>query len=270
MKLSLSVGSNRAKFDRTPPDFDSTATMKRKLAAAIPLVILLLTGITEGRERSFRMVFPERPRGAPKVAYLFDGTNSRLVTLPSMNLSEEILLPKGELRIVLTAEEVKVPELLPANAPSLRIPETLVDFYIIVTPDPENKHLPVKMNIVDAGEGKLKPGETLWFNLTDHKIVAKLGDARMAVDPMGKTVSRDPLRTSGYYEARFAYQPGGTGELAPITEQSWWHDDKSRHLGFIANTGGKLPKIYFFRDFRLPPEARGGEAGGGEAAEAPE
>jgi hypothetical protein len=24
-----------------------------------------------------------------------------------------------------------------------------------------------------------------------------------------------------------------------------------RHLGFMLNTGGKLPKLYYFRDFRL-------------------
>lgn len=47
-----------------------------------------------------------------------------------------------------------------------------------------------------------------------------------------------------------AFQANGNAPPAPITEQRWWHDASSRHLGFVANTGGKLPKIYFFRDFR--------------------
>jgi hypothetical protein len=108
------------------------------------------------------------------------------------------------------------------------------------------------MNLVDTGTGKLKPGETLWYNLTGHRIVAKLGTAEMAVDPMGRTISKDPAPTSGYYTAKFAYQAEGKGAFAPITEQSWWHDAQSRHLGFMVNTGGKLPKIYFYRDFREP------------------
>ena len=95
--------------------------------------------------------------------------------------------------------------------------------YIIITPDPNNPVLPVKLNLVDTGGGKLKPGETLWYNFTDHRIIAKLGSAKMTVDPIGRTISKDPAPASGYYVARFAYQMNGNGAFAPITEQSWWH-----------------------------------------------
>jgi hypothetical protein len=108
------------------------------------------------------------------------------------------------------------------------------------------------MNLVDTGGGKLKAGETLWYNFTGHRIAAKLGSAQMTVDPQGRTISKDPMPASGYYVAQFAFQANGKGAYAPITEQSWWHDANSKHLGFMYNTGGKLPKIYFFRDFRDP------------------
>ena len=202
--------------------------------------------------RTCRIVFPERPQDAPKIAFLFDGKKSQSVTLPSMNLSEVIELPSGELIIAMTSTKITDPKTLPPNSPLLKIPETITDFYIILSPDPQNKEFPVKMNLVDTGEGKLKPGETLWYNFTGDRIAAKLGTAEMKVDPMGRTISKDPIPESGYYVARFAYQAGGKGEFAPITEQSWWHDANSRHLGFMFSSGGKLPKIYFFRDFRIP------------------
>lgn len=202
--------------------------------------------------RSCRLVFPERPQSAPKIAYLFDGSKSQGVSLPSMNLSEVIELPGGELAIAMLASAISDPELLPPQAPVLKIPEGVMDFYIIITPDPENKILPIKMNLVDTGGGKLKAGETLWYNFTGHRIAAKLGSAQMTVDPQGRTISKDPMPASGYYVAQFAFQANGKGAYAPITEQSWWHDAKSKHLGFMYNTGGKLPKIYFFRDFRDP------------------
>jgi hypothetical protein len=82
----------------------------------------------------------------------------------------------------------------------------------------------------------------------------------MSLDPRAKTTTASPVSKAGYYAARFAYQPGGQGELAPITEQSWWHDNQTRYLGFIANSGGKLPKIYFFRDFRSPDAPDASEA----------
>lgn len=204
--------------------------------------------------RSCRIVFPERPNDAPKTAYLFDGKKSQAITLPSMNFSEVISLPPGELTLLMTVDEIRDPENLPRGAPKLRIAEGIRDFYILVSPDPDNAMLAVKMTLVDAGR-KLKAGETLWFNLTDHLIAAKLGQGRMTVAPKGITISKDPVPQSGYYKAELAYQPNGEGNLQRITEQSWWHDTRSRHLGFIVNTGGMLPRIYFFRDYRAPMAA---------------
>ncbi len=220
---------------------------------AILAVGFALFGNTlHGKPRSCRLVFPERPQDAPKIAFLFDGANSQSVSLPSMNLSEVIELPSGELTIAMTTGAVSDPELLHPQSPLLKIPEAVTDFYIIITTDPENKHLPIKMNLVDTGGDKLKAGETLWYNLSGNRIVAKLGSAEMSVDPQSRTISKDPMPTSGYYVAKFAFQVDGKGAFAPITEQSWWHDRNSKHLGFIYDSGGKLPKIYFFRDFRFP------------------
>lgn len=220
--------------------------------ALLSAVFLISASALHAKSRTCRLVFPERPQGAPKIAYLFDGSKSQGVSLPSMNLSEVIELPSGDLAIAMTTSAISDPELLPPQAPVLKIPEGVMDFYIIITPDPENKTLPIKMNLVDTGGGKLKAGETLWYNFTEHRIAAKLGGAQMTVDPQGRTISKDPISASGYYVARFAFQEDGKGEFAPITEQSWWHDSNSKHLGFMYNSGGKLPKIYYFRDFRLP------------------
>lgn len=218
--------------------------------AVLAVGFSFLASTVQAKSRMCRLVFPERPRDAPKSAYLFDGAKSHRVTLPSMNLSEVIELPDGELTIALARHEINDPKVLTPGAPVLKIPESTTDFYIIITPNPQNQDLPVKMNLVNTGGGKLNPGETLWYNFTEHRIAAKLGSNDMSVDPNGRTISKDPIPSSGYYIARFAYQAQGTGTFAPITEQQWWHDANSRHLGFIANSGGKLPKIYFFRDFR--------------------
>lgn len=210
----------------------------------------LFMGTFHAEARTCRIIYPDRPQTAPKLAHLFDGSKSREVTLPSMNFSEVFRLPNGEISIALTTDAIGNPELLPSNAPKLRIPETVNDFYIILTPDLTNTYLPVKMNLADAGEGKIRSGETLWFNYTSHRIVAKLGDAEMSVDPKGRSISKPPAKESGYYAAQFAYKAQDQGPLARITEQNWWHDAKSRNLGFIIDSGGRLPRIFAFRDFR--------------------
>ena len=232
-----------------------------------PLALLLLTlclpalgqDTQEGPEaeepgkakRTLRIVFPERPNDSPKIAYLFDGKKSQQVSLPSMNFSEVIALPPGDISVLMTASEITDPENLPTGAPSLNIPESVRDFYILITPDSSNSTFPLKLNMVNVENSKFKEGETLWFNLTNHQIVAQLEGSHLIVPANGQAVSKPPMPQSGYYKAEFAFQPEAKGQLQRITEQQWWHDAGSRHLGFIANTGGRLPKIYFFRDFRL-------------------
>ncbi len=203
------------------------------------------------RKRTFRLVFPERPNNSPKIAHMFDGKTSQEVYLTSMNFSPVISLSAGDITLYMSPNPISDPETIPAGTPQLNIPKEITDFYIIVTPNLKNKMFPLKMNLVSLVDGKLGLGETLWFNTTKHQIVANLGQSKLSVSPRGQTVTKNPLNDDGYYDAKFGYRAEGEGELARITEQKWWHDQKSRHLGFIVNSGGKLPKIYFFRDFRL-------------------
>jgi len=201
-------------------------------------------------KRTCRIVFPERPNNLPKFAYLYDGKNSQRVTLPSMNFSKVIDLPSGELTLSLTPSEITDPENLPQNAPKLIVPEDVVDFYIILSSSASNALLQVQLELVNLDNRQLQPGQTLWKNLTDHRIRAELGTKKMSVEPKRETVSYSPVSESGYYRAKFDFQPHGQGNFYKFTEQQWWHDIKSRHVGFIVPTGGRLPKIYYYRDFR--------------------
>lgn len=218
------------------------------------MAALFFMGISHADVRTCRVVYPERPNDAPKMAYLFDGKESKAITLPSMNLSEVIKLPKGDISIAMTQQKIIDPEQIPAGVPKVNIPENVSHCYIIIMPDLKNPHFPVKLNLVDAGDAKFKVGETLWYNFTEHRILAKLGKVDFDITPKGRAISKAPQEKSGYYVARFAYMPQGTQAAAPITEQSWWHDADHKHVGFMVNTGGKLPKIYYFRDFRMKEE----------------
>ncbi len=215
-------------------------------------VFSILCVVAQAGPRSCRIVFPERANNSPKSAYLFDGNKSIPVTLPSMNLSEVIELPAGDLTIAMTSREINDPKLLPADAPLLEIPAAMADLYIILTPDPKSPEFPFKMSALNAGGDALKPGHALWVNLTGHRIAVELADLKISMDPMQQTTSGPPLSASGYFAARFTYQQNGEGAFASITEQSWWYDVRCRHLGIIMNTGAKLPKICFLRDFRTP------------------
>ena len=200
--------------------------------------------------RTCRIIFPERPNDAPKVAYLYDGEYNHRVNLPSMNFSEVIELPQGERTITIWPSKITDPENIPPEAPQLAVKAGVHDFYILISPHRANPTFPLQMRLIDISDEELKPGQTLWINQTDHQITGVLGDQAISMRPKSETVLKSPRSSSGYYRAEFSYQSVAKGEVKKITEQQWWHDANSRHLGFIADTGGRLPKIHLYRDFR--------------------
>lgn len=211
----------------------------------------------EGSKRTCRILFVERPADAPKSLHLFDGKTSQEVELPSMNLSQLYPLASGAIQLKLLPAKVENSAPPAPDAPSVDVPENFTDFLLLVTSDPENKIAPVKLEAINLKTETFKLGQTLWINHTDITIKAELGTQTLSLDPQSSKIIDTPFGdktspTSGYFKASFTYQTQADGAFAPITEQQWWYDTNSRHLGFIRNSGGKLPKIYFFRDFRDP------------------
>jgi hypothetical protein len=174
----------------------------------------------------------------------------QLVQLPSMNFSPVISLAEGEITLLMTAEPIADLKHIAKGTPRLIVPRDVNDFYIVVSPDPNNSTLPLKMEIIILKETDHKMGETLWINKTKHQISANLGLIKMTLAPESQTISKDPIKESGYYRAEFTYQIDGEGDFKKITEQQWWHDTKTRHLGYVVDSGNILPSIMIFRDFR--------------------
>lgn len=202
------------------------------------------------------MIYLQRPADAPAAAYLFDGVVSHPVDLPGMNFSEVVKLPAGDLTLGMTAQSVASPDSFPNGAPTVKIPGSITDLYLIVVHDPDNRVFPVRLLPLNVSTDKLKPGQAIWLNMTPHQIEAKLGKESLALKPGARAVGNAPLAGNGYYKAQFAYKPQGETSLLPIMEKSWWHDDNSKYLGFIIDSGGRLPKVFMFRDFRDPLAAQ--------------
>lgn len=221
------------------------------------LTLLLCHSAQADPGRICRIVFPERPQDAPKFLHLFDGKNSQEVELASMNLSPTYKLASGAIQIKLLTAKVEDSKEVPPDAPSVDIPADYTDFVLLVFSDPNNKIAPVKLEAVNLECENFKIGQTIWVNRTDKTIEGKLGEQTLSLGPVTSKILDAPVSdkgapTSGYYSASFTYQAEEQGAFEPITEQQWWHDANSRHLGFIVASGGKLPKIYFYRDFRDP------------------
>jgi len=225
----------------------------------LALVFSLLPCFSKGREnaRTCRIIFLDRPRNAPESVELFDGISSRKVPLSDMNFSDVITLPSGDLKLGLTQHPVSNTGEIPAGAPTVKIPAKTTDFFLILVSDPENEILPIRMLPVDASDEHPKPGQTLWINLSKHNIKGNLGNGSITIAPEERVIGDAPLPASGYFRAEFQYQPKCEGEFLPVMKKSWWFDAKSKSLGFIIDSGGRLPRIFTFRDHRTPAAGEG-------------
>lgn len=207
--------------------------------------------------RTCRIVFYNRPANAPKALHLFDGTSSQEVELPSMNFSPVYKLASGAITLKLLTAKVEDPKNVAPDAPSVAIPEDYRDFFLLVSSDPNHPIAPVSLKAINLASENFKLGQMMWINHSDKTIEAKLGEQVLAIEPDSTKILDAPLREegvpkSGFYTASFTYQSQDKATFLPITEQSWWYDANCRHLGFIENSNRKLPKIFFFRDFRDP------------------
>lgn len=232
-----------------------------KQFAALFIALLSATHAQEAaKQRTCRILYLDRPSTAPETMHLFDGSASREVDLPGMNLSKVYPLPPGKISLALLSAPLANPEELPPGAPSTSVPESATDIYLLVISDPSNKVAPVCLQVVDASAAKLSRGKTLWFNLTEYTVGGTLGIEKLVIKPMSRAVADAPRKEAGDYPVSLAYRMEGNEHLYPICETRWLHDPRGRNLGFvIARPGSRTPRVLVFPDFREPREGKQSE-----------
>lgn len=170
-----------------------------------------------------------------------------------MNFSRVYELPAGPLKLFLLPSSLADPAKLPSAAPAVMVPETMPDFYLLVSGDPSNTVAPVRMQVIDAGEDKLKRGQMLWFNLTSYAVGGTLGTRSLAIAPGTRAVLDAPAGRSEEYPVNLSYRITGDKRGYPLCETKWRHDPRSRTLVFIIAQGGhRGPQVMGFTDYRTP------------------
>lgn len=223
-----------------------------KMMTRIFILIALSISLSSAfAERTCRILFLGAPNGAPSSMHLFDGTKSQEVVLPRRNLSPVYKVPAGPLKLQLLPEPFQSAELLPPGAPSAIVPESINDFYLLLSSDPDNQVAPVKMKVVAANSKGLRAGEMLWFNLTQDRIAGRLGKQKLALNPGDIKRIMAPMRGKGAYPIDLYYKRNGSDHIHPICQSKWRYDPNSRSLVFVMKEANRAaPVVYSFRDSR--------------------
>lgn len=206
-------------------------------------------------ERTCRILFLNGPDDAPDTLHLFDGETAQEVDLPRMNFSKVYELRPGALTLALLPAPPAEPQQVPAGAPTVKVPETVTDFYLLLTSDPENKVAPVRANLINANAGRLGRGQMLWFNLTDKLIGGRIGSETLVLKPQSRHVIDPPARGHDNYPVDISYRIAGNDALYPLCETQWLHDPRSRSVAFVFQKPGvRTPRVLVFPDYREAPK----------------
>lgn len=220
----------------------------RILAILCCLLPLSLTAQEKGA-RTCRVLFLGAAETDPETLHLHDGTASREVDLPRMNLSKPYKLPGGELVLRMLTAPPAEGQPPAATAPLAKVTESTGDFYLLLSPDPSNKTVPVRMQVIDASADRFKAGQMLWYNLTAHDVGGQVGKERLAIKARSKVILDPPAAAAGDYNVNLSFRIAGKKDLYPLCETRWVHAPTARTVLFIVNEpGSRAPRVLGFPD----------------------
>lgn len=215
------------------------------------LIVPTLAAAQSKGARTCRILFLGAPDDAPEKLQLFDGAASQEVELPQMNLSPIYKLPTGPLVVRLLATAPAKPAEVSPDAPKATVAESVADFYLLVSSDPANKLVPVKLQVIDADAAKFKRGEMLWFNLTANSIGGQVGSEQLAMAANSRTIVKPPAAENEDFNVNLSFRMPGDERLHPLCETKWLHDTRSRKLFFVVSqAGSRIPRVLGFPDYR--------------------
>ena len=218
----------------------------------IALLFMLIAALPAAeRARTCRILFPGGPEQAAGKYYLFDGISSQEVTLPRLSLSPIFKLRPGDIKIHLLSSPVTKPEDVPLGAPEITVLADVKDIYLLVSDHPDNKVMPLKLNVVNANEDKIRLGEMLWFNLTNKNLAGKLGQSSLNLAANASALVKQPAASAGDYPVEIYFRVPGDERTHPLIESQWYHDPRSRYIVFVFDDGNRrAPRVMSVSDFR--------------------
>ena len=225
----------------------------------LPLLVLslVLPFTATGQEkpgRICRILFLGASDTDPESLYLHDGKASQEEELPRMNFSKPYVLPPGALTLRLLSSPPPEEKAPAASAPSAAVAETAGDIYLLVSPDPSNKTVPVRLQVIDASADRFKAGQMMWYNLTAHDVGGQVGKQKLALKARSRLITDAPSGGAEEYNVNLSYRVTGKESLFPLCETRWVHNPAARTVLFVINEpGSRAPRVMGFPDHPADP-----------------
>lgn len=204
-------------------------------------------------ERVARILYYGAPPSAPEKAFVYTKTgelynlgDSLKVPLERHNFSKSFPLKSGAIRLGFLPQVLPEGTEFPVSAPGVKIPRTWSKVLLLVSHDPENTVMPIRVKAINASDDSFKAGELYFINFAKATIFGLVGNKKLMLKPMKTAIVSDPADGAGSYQVKLDTIRDGDGETRQwLVRQPWRHDPDIRRVIFIIPLAPpRVAKVY--------------------------
>jgi hypothetical protein len=221
--------------------------MKPSIYFTITLISILLAG-AGGQlfARNAQIIYLKAPKDAPQTAYIYQkGSPPFEVELSRNNFSDTFKLADGEATLYFLGEELVEGEVFPEGAPSIKVPADRGKILILAFSDRKNQVFPVQFKVVNANDEQFGPGDRMFINFTDSRIVGDVGRKTLNLAPFSISVLRNAGKPKEEYQVRLDRVDSQTTRPVTFIRQTWRQSTSRRSLIFIYSPSGSKRVTYY-------------------------
>ena len=211
-------------------------------------ILFVIFGVTATSlsARTVRAIFLQPPAGAPDKAFLFTGSKSSEIELPSRNLSSEITIPNGELTLAILQASLPEGTELPKDVQTIKIPAAWRRCLLIFLPAPKRSVFPANVLLVNSSDANLPKGNTLIYNLSNSIFLGKFGELPIIqVRPRKTGIVKPPIKGDGHFPIAIDCILPEAQERTTICRTNWVHNPDARQILFVVHPPGqKIPRVW--------------------------
>lgn len=217
--------------------------------------MLGLPGEASAADRIAKAFFVDPPSVAPEKVFLVAPEQPAIeIPLPSRVWSQDIILPKGDLVFAVLPRVLAEDEVIPKEAPKVRIPAGWSRCYLLFTVETSNKFFPLKVTPINGSSDTFPIGDSRIVNLSHAMVKGKFGKQIVTISP-GTIENLDPpIKEYGAYPVVVYFMMRGDKAPQPLARTNWQHNPQSRQVVLITKPDGvKYPRFRVLQD-RVPVE----------------
>ncbi len=217
------------------------------------LLVLLLSLISSASTsaRTAKILYLKANKTAPQEAFLYQVDKEGLkdaikVPLPKNNFSKTIDLEDGDTKLYFLPSELTTDdEKLPADTPSVSVPAAWSKVLIFAHLDPSNNILPIRFNVINAGDDKLGTGDLLFINSSDSDIHGTVGSKKLSLKSKSTEVISDQAAPEALYRVKLNRLDKKRNISVTFIRQKWPMIKNSSAVVFVYNQANSNRITYY-------------------------